>query len=252
MDGVSGGYQDGLSRRMGAPPSETTIVWGGRWQHQQQQGRGCPQLTLPIRGRHRGATGGGVRGRSRRPTVGCPQSMFPASVSETSAEKREPAPTFISRAAVSFRCAHQPAPTTSIWQEPTSGLCGTVTGQNSRGRCQPASRILAGRGGGVGRCRLRRRRICSSRPAAGRRRTRQMQTVHSAQSGRQQRTVSARILADRGGGVDRCRLRRRRIWSSRPEAGRRRRKPDRCRRCIRLKPATECTGTECTSHGGGC
>ena len=48
-----------------------------------------------------------------------------------------------------------------------------------------STRILAGRGGGVGRCRLRRRRICSSRPAAGRRRTRPMQTVHSAQSGRQ-------------------------------------------------------------------
>ena len=54
--GVAGGSTSS-SRAAGAPswrsPSETTIVWGGRWQHQQQQGRGCPQLTLPVRDHHR-------------------------------------------------------------------------------------------------------------------------------------------------------------------------------------------------------
>ena len=56
----------------------------------------------------------GVGGRSQHPTVCCPQSM------STSAEKREPAPTFIPHAAVAGGQSHSAAPASRL-RPPPSG-----------------------------------------------------------------------------------------------------------------------------------
>ena len=101
----------GLTREREAVTSEVSdparlTVSGHRstgrrpWLHLSGSGGSDKRSQISCLGRQLQRHLSGVRGRSQRPTVGCPRSMIPASVSETSAEKREPAPTFISRAAV--------------------------------------------------------------------------------------------------------------------------------------------------------